>query len=241
MLTLANRLLNSGGAPIEFVGSVDDFLSGDPLTMPLNGTWANGTDSSLAEGDLVIVLWGLNETQGGFSITDSGWTYVGSEASNDSYDTTLAVAYKIMGPSPDTSVTLDIGNSANCNAVAIAFRNVNQADPTDSVSPVSADGVNSAIPNPPGVTVNTAGAVVVAMGSSNAGGSNTNFTAPWDYSNMQARGGAYQQTGVCLRQVGSSGSENPPAFGGGSATTGGAWSAWTMVVLPKSPAKALVT
>lgn len=236
MLTLANRLLMAGGGkPLAYVGAIGDFTSGDPVTATFSGSFSGGVDTALEEGDLVVVMWGLNEAQGGFSVTSSGWTYAGSEAKGN---VTLAVAYKIMGATPDTSCTLNIGNSANCNYLVAAFRNVDQSDPDDSVTPLSADGSGDR-PDPPAITVNTDGALVLAMGASNGGGGNTAFTAPSGYTNMTEQGGAFQKTGFCFKQVSAAGSENPGSFRASAGT--GDWSAWTMAILPATPSGAIVT
>jgi hypothetical protein len=129
---------------------------------------------ALQQGDMVIVAY---ESTGSVdkSLPIVGYTTIADVYANAGRDSNLIVAYKFMGPSPDTQVTIERTDSGDdAGAVVIqAYRGVNLENPFDGVTTVGFG--NTVIPTPPDITPITTGAkiVIVGGGGHSRGGSVT--------------------------------------------------------------------
>jgi hypothetical protein len=160
-----------------------------------SGTAENGGDvaltlsniTGLQEDDIVILAYGIADNDGtNFDMgiaTGSGWTEVADLHAEDNYDCDLGVYWKIMGATPDTSVTVDGqgGNDASVTAIAMAFRGVDTTTPMD-VTPTTAETSGTSNPNPPSIDHNgSTGTAVVAIGAASNTRNGETFSAPAGY------------------------------------------------------------
>lgn len=155
----------AASAGFTLVGTTTGTGVGDKSLTALTG----GVASSPAEGDIVIVAYAtgsagdpvmeIKDASGG---TD--YTLIGSELySNDSNDSGLRVAYKVMGPTPDTSVYVSDG-SATGRACAIQVWRGQSATPID-VTPTTATGIDGTAIDPAAITPATSGAKIFVVGA----------------------------------------------------------------------------
>lgn len=150
------------------------------VTSPQNG--ATGTRAISLAGlgvqpnDMVIVAYERGGIVDKTATTISGYTTIASLfADNATEDSNLIVAYKFMGPTPDTDVVIPrTGFITDSEAVAIqVWRGIDTNNPLD-VAAVTNTQLTSGIPNPPAITPVTEGAIiVVAAGTAHSGGADT--------------------------------------------------------------------
>ena len=234
----------ASGGVIEFVGGALDRqapATSGSTTVPLNSGLTGGIASGVSAGDLVIVAFSTGSTANrSLSITDgtTSYTLLGSELySDDSFDTNLRVAYKFMGGTPDTTVS--IGPTGSLNDAGIAgvyvFRGVDSSTPLD-VAVTTATGTNTVLANPPSITPITAGAYVVAVG---AGAHNLGLTPSYTSSDLtDFRETSASNTNDSIIGIGhkpdwASGAFNPAAFGfDDSDSTSFSWAALSIVLRP---------
>jgi hypothetical protein len=120
-----------------------------------------GANTAPQEGDLVViaVATGSDELR---SRAVTGYTQIASLYSNDTEtDTNLWVGYKIMGSTPDTTVTIPTsGDTSDAQTVAIqVWRNVVYEDVTTAI------GENTVLADPPSITTTTGNNVVLVIGA----------------------------------------------------------------------------
>jgi len=132
---------------------------------------SGGIASAAAANDIVIAIYGAGSQADdlSLSITDgsTAYTLLGSELySDDTRDTNLRVAYKIMGGTPDTTTTFGpTGNVSWAGLLAVyVWRGVDTTTPID-VTVQTATGIDTLLVNPPSITPTTAGAVIVCAGA----------------------------------------------------------------------------
>jgi len=194
----------------------------------------------LAEGDLVIVATGLYGTSNlNPGVSTSGYTEIADLYSDDTRDMNLSVNWKLMGSTPDSSVTCNGSGSSFNGAVGIAYvlRGVDQATPLD-VTSTTATGIDSGVPDAPSITPTTSGAWVIAIGGSVANTSDTAVTPPSGYSNA-----VYQfsdpNLGVAVAiasKAWTGGAEDPGAWTNWTTATSESWCAVTMAIRPAASA-----
>jgi hypothetical protein len=193
-----------------------------------NGTVIDGGTTSidltaiagLAQNDVVVVH---HRSSAGTGVDVSGWTRVFL----NNMDRDL-VAYKVMGGSPDTSISFwDTGGTSDSGAaVAAAFTGVDTATPLDvaSTSNVGTD--------PPSIVPTSDDCAIVVMCSATVNdatpGTITNFTvqasAPANDTNPITAVSAYR-----ILTGGAGGTQNPGQFSGLTIT--GGWSS-TLALRP---------
>ena len=175
---------------IQFVGgTANSATTGANFASSLTGL-TGGIDTQPRPGDLVIVYTGI---AAGSAITcgidtgvSTGWTSDLLPSANDVRDCTLKNFYKIMGPTPDTSVTCISGNNSSFSSMfaAIVLRGVHQTTPKD-VNSVGTNGINGAPINSTAITPVTAGACIVSGGINTGTGTPTAITAaPAGFTNL---------------------------------------------------------
>ncbi len=150
-----------GGTTLGFLGTTS---TTDVSLTSLTG----GVNSSPQEGDLVVVYYGVASVEQdpiGISV-GSSYTNLGEAFQEDTYSVSMRVAYKFMGSTPDSAVTLSqTFSTANAGAAVVhVFSGVDTTTPMDVTSTV-VDSPSTAIPNPPAITPVTAGAWIVAGGA----------------------------------------------------------------------------
>lgn len=208
------------------------------LTTGLTG----GSGGAPLEGDLVVVTVsvGTQGRQPSVAIaTPSGYTpHTPQRTTASTYDTNVQTCYKVMGSTPDTSVTIPgSGNIADGIAYTIqVFRGVDPTTPMD-VAPTYAtgSGVNNR-PDPAAIEPVTAGAWIVCCGGGASATGTTLYTAGY-LTNLLTFNGADTNDGT----VGAgyytgwtSGSYDPAAFGGGRVNAANSWGATTLALRPQA-------
>lgn len=142
-----------------------------PITVVSSGGAATQNGSAVTlnftaiKGDLVLVMGGTNFRTGITAGTSSdGWT-VGAVSAVD--DPTVAIMYKVMGDTPDTSIVcLASGNSNDSSAyVYYVLRGVDTTNIKDEAWG-SFDNGNSTNPNNTASYPTTVGALIVNFASS---------------------------------------------------------------------------
>ncbi len=166
MLARYASLTAPAAATIQYVGgyatSVTPSTSNQVITF--GGNLTGGLASSASAGDVVVVYFGVGGANVGVSI--SGYTEVAYATNTTGDEGTLVVGHKVMGITPDTTVTL-IGGTGDVNnggAIAIqVWRGVDPYLPRDVAVTTSTAGTGVLV-DPPSITPVTSGAVILAGG-----------------------------------------------------------------------------
>jgi hypothetical protein len=223
-------------ASLQYVGGVTHSGSvspGSTASTTLH-TLTGGLATAPSEGDLVIVAL----TQAGTAdvtqtMSTAGYTKFAEVYSNDGFDTNLAVFWKVMGSTPDSSA-VSAGVTGTVPAMAVhVWRG---ADPTTPFgTPQTATGINGGNPDPPAVTPDMPGQVIIVVGGS-ASDSSANHTAS-DLDNFVKRfvGDTFDPAVGIGSKAGTMGvSFDPAAWSGGDATATASWAAITGALRPKT-------
>jgi hypothetical protein len=226
-----------GGATAGKVGAT----SGNS-TIALNSGLTGGIASAVAEGDLVIAVFGTGSTADRtLAITDgsSAYTLINAELyANDSKDTNLRVAYKFMGATPDTATTFGpTGSASDAGAMVVyVFRGVDPTTPLD-VAAVPGTGTDTSRVVPPDIEPVTAGAFVVVAGAAGHDGATDTFTSS-DLVDFHTVGGNDTNdvtVGIGHQDDWSSGATNYATWGHTQAdSVGYSWAAVTLALRPAS-------
>jgi hypothetical protein len=128
---------------ITFIGNTGSVATAT-LTLP----------AGLQQGDLVLLVQGSDD---GTPTTPSGWTQI--VAGRDGAGVGYGLAYKLMGATPDSSVT--VINAGNAPSIAVAYRGVDQTTPVEVTSTLTA---TVSTPTPTAITPLTDGSEVVGVG-----------------------------------------------------------------------------
>ncbi|MGD9506929.1 MAG: hypothetical protein AB7O95_01870 [Geminicoccaceae bacterium] len=235
MLAHKLRRVRTSG-PLTYVGGYATSWLGQTTDKVVSLTsLTGGTDSAPQAGDIVIAAFARANQYNLAALLISGYTEIAQDTSGDSEgELALLVAYKFMGGSPDTTITLPTTNStAAAGAVCISvWRNANPTTPLD-VAAASASGANSAIPNPPTITPATAGCVIFACGGAGHIRGTATFSSS-DLTNFLTVGGNDTNDislGLGTKTNWTSGAFDPAAFTfSASNSTAYAWTAITFVL-----------
>jgi hypothetical protein len=142
---------------ISFVGSNTGSANGTAVTMSLPAS---------LQGDMVLVISGAtNKTTGVGLPSTAGYTTIGEYLIGLPVDLKLAAAYKFMGSTPDSSVTVTAAPSGMSVAtLALVFRGVSS---TTTLDVAATTGQNSgAVPTAPGITTTNANCYIVSSATS---------------------------------------------------------------------------
>lgn len=227
-------------APLTYVGGTTAAITGSASTTTNVSltSLTGGAASAPADGDLVVVYYGISSTVTRTpSITTSGYTEAGTASGLDAYDSYLLVSYKRMTSTPDTQVTVGAtGSTSDAGAVAVqVWRGVDSLLPLEQAG-VGANGSNSVLCNPPAITPVTPGVIVVAggVGAHNAGV--CTFSSS-DLSNFLTVGGPDSSNDATIgvgSRAWSGGAINPAAFTfSASSSLSFSWAAVTIALLPQ--------
>lgn len=188
----------SAQSAATFIGQVNgNANNGGDVTLSLTGL-SNGTSSSASTGDIVVVIGAaggqINQVAAPVRNTDTSWTTLidGSQQTGFSQlrEPSCYVGYKVMGATPDTSVTVSgSGNSATSTAaVAFVFSGINTADPVNVFETVY--GLILDRKAPPVAYPTGYGVTIIGIGLSN-GTTASNYTdASTDFTFFQSTIGA---------------------------------------------------
>jgi hypothetical protein len=221
--------------PFEFVGW--QVANGLSLTF---GTLVGGIGGTVQAGDLVIgfcSLAGLDPVTS-ISVTSSGYTSLGSDVALDTWDGALALAWRVMPGTPDTSITTNRegGSFTTVHTGVLVFRGANASTPMDVAVQIS-KGSDSCNPAPAAITPVTAGSLVACvmvgassntLGADKTGPSNMGVFAQFA-SSTNATSGTRTMMAV---EPWSSGAFTPGAVTGGTTTANDSWVAFTLAIRP---------
>jgi hypothetical protein len=236
---------------ISFVGSMAPVgvNNGGNVTLTFTGASgllnAAGAQATLAQGDVVVCVYASSGTaDAAMSTSSSGWTEVHEGYANGtSNDTNLALYYKVMGGTPDTSF-VGVGPTGSSNGTigtAFAFRGMDASvlDVTFVAGSHFATGTASTRPNAPSITPVTAGAWILVAGAG-AAAAGSAFTNPGDLSatTNHFRSSNHAEAidiavGVGLKTDWASGAFDPAAWTGGAANAGDSWAAIVIALKPQ--------
>jgi len=223
-------------AAISYVGGATIGTSG-VSTVNLSLTALTGGSGSVPQpGDVVFILNTIGGTTDlNLGVTaPTGYTELFDLYGNDTYDVNFSLSYKVMGSTPDTSVTCTGTTGATAvTCLAYVWRGVDTSTPLD-VTSTSATGIDLAIPDAPAITPVTQGAMVLAFGGSS--GYDTAVTVPTGYSNgVHIAGTDTTNDAVSTAAAklwSGSGAENPAVWGGWTTSTNNTWIAATVALRP---------
>lgn len=213
--TTEKYLISEGS--LSYVGNiVSSVAHAQNVTFTITGL-TGGSDSAPAIGDIVIVAIAFRKDSGdnAISCTTAGYTEIADLFANDTYDTNLAVYYKVL-TTTETSVSFNSGSTTSNSYIQMCcqvWRGIDIVSPLD-VSAVPAVIINTGTPNAPSISTVSANSIILAIGAS-VGASLTNLTVPSGMSNFLFSGGASVQLGIASYLQVNSGAYDPPAFGGG--------------------------
>lgn len=220
---------------ITYVGGTTGFGEEDDYDISLTSL-TGGIASSPSEGDIVVINWGVYRTSDQtMTVNTSGYTKIADLYSNDSTDTNLGCAYKIMGATPDTVVNVNGSGAATggANAVIQVWRGVDQTTPMD-VTPTTDTGINTSYTQNPSITPITSGAVIIICGGNGTNSSLTVTTTPSGYSNMLeiSYDPGYASTNYIASKYWVSGTESPANWVMSADSTTVSWAAVTLALRP---------
>ena len=188
------------------LGSTEQYIAGSTTPSYVGSASASGASTlsltgitGLQEGDLVL-FWATDDTQTGVrTITSSGWT-VAVQNSNNSIQN--IVAYKIMGSTVDTSVS--VADTVDA-LTATAWRGVEW----DSLSGFTTASSNTI--DPVSSTVTTDNSVVVVLGAIDDD-SSTISSAPTGYTTAVQNGRLGGSNAQMYKTGVSAGTEDPSSY-----------------------------
>ena len=222
---------------IEYVGGTTATGASSDYAVSLTSL-SGGIASSPSEGDIVIVNTGAasDGVDIDVGVTTSGYTEIYELYEQDNTNSNSAVCWKIMGSSPDTSVTCKGSGSADNGATTAVhvWRNINQDNPID-VTTTTATGANGSQPNSPSITPITAGSVVLSAGHTGGAADRGFSAAPTGYSNTLyiATDPSRCSTSVLASKFWSgSGAEDPGTWTYSTTSGVDSWTAGTIVLRP---------
>ena len=217
-----------------FVGRTSGTANnGGNITITLNSGLTGGTGSAVSTGDMVIV-GGASGGNGVGLAFPGDWTVIDNGTTGGGNSRGI-VAYKIMGATPDTSVTLT-GDGSNFSSVGAIAHVMSGCDYDSSVTPTTATSTGSTDPDPPSITPDENNTAVFAWAFSRI--NDASITVPTNYSNLTTinSGGDTNDVTLALawRDGRSSGvAEDPGVFGTWSS---GAWRTVSFCVKDSSSA-----
>jgi hypothetical protein len=167
-------------------------------------------------------------------VTETGgtWTELADLYGNDTTDVNMAVYRKVMGVTPDTSVTMDASAGTNIHVgIVVVLRGVDTTTPEDATT-TTLTAIDTGTPNNPSITTVTAGAWVLAFAASSEGDATVN--APLHYGDLRSQIGTNIAIVFSRRLCAATGAEDPPAYSGIVGTTADSIAAVTIAARPAS-------
>lgn len=216
---------------ITFVGGESTTAAATTITVNL--------PAGTAENDVSYAACDVNLSSDTNIAEDSAtWGELADLYSNDSGDTNLGVFRKVQGATPDSTVTMSGGASANRVGLTYVLRGVDTTTPEDAAT-TTATGVDTGQANPPSITTATAGAWVLPFAAS--ADTTTPTNALTNYSNLEGIGFGSSSAAVvvCSREIASPSAEDPPIYTDFQTTATRSWSAATVAAKPAAGGSAV--
>ena len=140
----------SGGSGISYVGGTTANIAGSTGTTTVVNLPAGTTTN-----DVVVIVYAIGtnvdkvtSASGPMQLTSQGYTKISSAYVSDTYDVNLYCQYKVMGGTPDTTVTISatgVATESGCVAIQV-FRGVDTTSPIDQSTLAADETINSANP-----------------------------------------------------------------------------------------------
>src|SRR3989344_84627 len=223
-------------AGLTFVGNNSATGNSASFTVALDAL-TGGIATSAAAGDLVIVADGwTGTTDGNPGVGTANYTEVADLYSDDGFDANFSVNWKIMGGTPDTSVSCNGSGSTTLGAVCMVqvWRNAASTTPMDTAV-VTSTLTNGAKPNCDSITPVTSGAVVIcAVLATDDDNTLPTVNAPTGYVNLvsaQVDPGSAISGGMSSK-FWTSGAEDPGALGNWDTTNTNSSANVTLAIQP---------
>lgn len=227
---------------ISYVGGTTATFAASAANVSLTGL-TGGSDAAAATGDLVCVISGAPETADtNVSVTTTGYTNQELYA-NDTRDANGVFAYKFMGATPDTTVTVPATSTSTArgSVVVRVYRGVDQTTPMD-VAITTATGANGDRANSPSITPVTTGAEILAAGfATNPASTSGTATGPSnmaDFVTVVGVGTGRSSIAGMASQAWAGGAFDPNAW---TATTNNANDSWVAFTVALRPAATAIT
>lgn len=228
--------------PLQYVGGASGVGTSSGYTVSLTSL-TGGIDTQPRVGDIVVVASGFGSTASSApTITgNNNGAYTGhgtASYANDTYDTNFRLFSKVMGATPDTSLTVvRTTNTAYGGATVVQVWRGQHATTPVPVVGTPATTTNGSRGNPPAVTPTANGCIVIAAGAGCQGASGSAFTVPSGMGNAVSvnADGTTSDIGVWIASAaGTNGvAYNPPAWTGGTTNTFCSAAAQTIVLAPQ--------
>lgn len=225
---------------ISYIGGTTQAFAGTTSTVSVSLTGlTGGFDTAPSAGDFVVMFYGTgsNVTTGRtLSVSSpSGWTPLTQLLGSDTYDTHFRGFYKVMGSTPDTSVTVSgTGSTSDAGAVVVhVFRGVDETTPLD-VAVVTANGFSTSLANPGAITPTTSGAVILAAAATAHVRGVHSFSSPELFNFLSIGSDDTYDVSVGVGWTDwTSGAFDPAAFSwSGSNSITNSWAAYTLALRP---------
>ena len=221
------------GAGITYVGGKTAVATAGAGTTTVSLTnLTGGSDAAPQAGDVVVVGYSIGSNVD-IDVSVTGYVEVADLLSTDTFRENLGIYYKVMGGTPDTSLTLGATTNANFGGVCAiqVWRGVDTTNVLD-VAAQTATGADSRRANPPSITPTTSGAVIVAIGGTTAYG--VVFQTPSDLENWLTAlaGTAYNNPIGMGSKAWTGGAFDPVEFGVNTDSTSSCWAAATIALRP---------
>ena len=217
------------------------------MAITLRGTAGNtGSDNAdltitlpagIAENDVCYVAFSSGVSADvDLTMTTTGYSELADLYSNDTSDSCLGVFRKKQGATPDsTAICTESGAESGTTGIAGVVTVLIGVDTTtqEDAATTTATATDSGTPDPPAIVTATAGAWVLAIGSSSEADAVSN--APTNYTNLIDRQTALiTNTNIMMstREIWSHKKENPGKYADISGNTLDSWCAATVAVRP---------
>lgn len=203
---------------------------------------AGGTPTVL-EDDIVFVAVENSSTvdRGDGTLVPSTYTPAHTaDYRNDANDSNFQVSFKVMGATPDTSVSIPASNAttAGVGYAIFVFRGVDTTTPQDTTTLVTG-AINTGKANPPAIEPVTSGAwIAVFAGAAVAAGAVFSNAGDLSATANHFRSATITTTtndaniGAGLKTDWAAGPFDPAIFGGSTTTNTGSWSAVSVALRP---------
>lgn len=219
------------GTTPEFVGG---YAQGATSTTISLTSLTGGLASAPAENDIVIVAFSQSSLDYLSPSNDVvGYTEVTTiKGTDSSFASTLAVFWKKMTATPDTSITLTLAGGIDSGSVSIQVWRGQDLSTPFPVTATTATGNNTGVVNPPLINLSTSGSQIIVAGAGAYAFGGVPVMTANDLSNFftTAHGGAIYAVVGMGSIVSTGGIYDPAAWTYSNDSTSSAWASVTMAL-----------
>jgi len=198
-----------------------------------------GVASAPSENDIVVIGYSRSSTgvaDANLAIATTGYEEIAELREDDTYEVDMVGAWKRMGSTPDTTVSITRPATGVYVAAIQVFRGVDTTTALD-VTSTTASSINYGRPDPASIEPVTDKSLIVVIGSQGSSTASVAFTSTdLNYFITRDRDGTTSGStiGIGARYwTTGTGAFDPAEFGGGSTSVDAAWAAITLALRPK--------